>query len=322
MSKMKTPRVIKFDPSLAQAIGLNEAILVSQVEYWLGRKAKNDNFKTDKNGVKWTYNTYEEWCVNFPFWSLRTVRRVIENVEKLGILKSKLKGRGTHARSKWYAIDNDKLRTYLPEVEHGQVDQVNIGSGQNDQFNGGSNGQIGQLNQANTKNTKNKDYLGAPLPNTGSSSSVEEENLAPPLDISYLRFTEPLNGEEEDEIVESVQQYPVSSFDIRDQCQRTINWAQKNKKPFQSRKHFVNSIKKGLQNWFLKTYANNSMFQSQNDGWASEAQMRQWRKESVKYKKPNTAIMGESEEDYIKREKEIKTRWLQCTRGLSISIQD
>lgn len=322
MSKMKTPSIIKFDPRLAQAIGLNEAILVSQVGYWLERKAKNDNFKTDKNGIKWTYNTYEEWQVNFPFWSLRTVRRVIESAEKLGILKSKLKGRGSHARSKWYTIDNDKLRLYLPEVEDGQVDQIDKGSGQDDQFNSSSSGQIGHLNQTDTKNTKNKDYLGASLPNGCSLSSAEEENLGPRLDISYLRFTEPLNGEEEDEIVESVQQYPVTSFNIRDQCQRTINWAQKNHKPFQSRKHYINSIKKGLQNWFLKTYANNSMIQARNDGWASESQMRQWRKESVKYVRPRAAIQGESEEDYKKRETETKARWLQARSGLSINVHN
>ena len=60
---------------LAKLIGLNEAIVLQQVHYWLdiNRKTKN-NFH---DGRTWTYNTYETWQEeNFDIWSLRTVKRI------------------------------------------------------------------------------------------------------------------------------------------------------------------------------------------------------------------------------------------------------
>ena len=50
----KHPLVI--DVKLAQAIGLNEAIVLQQINYWLhGRHAKKIN------GRLWTYNSIKNW---------------------------------------------------------------------------------------------------------------------------------------------------------------------------------------------------------------------------------------------------------------------
>ena len=63
----------------AKVLGLNEAIVVQQIHYWL-----NINEKAKKNfinGKYWTFNTYDKWQnENFDFWSTRTVRRVFEKL--------------------------------------------------------------------------------------------------------------------------------------------------------------------------------------------------------------------------------------------------
>ena len=67
-------------PSLAKEIGLNEAIVLQQVHYWLKSSGKK------RDGRKWIYNTYDEWLEQFPFWSKNTLIRTVEKLEKSGIL--------------------------------------------------------------------------------------------------------------------------------------------------------------------------------------------------------------------------------------------
>lgn len=99
----KKPIVI--DVELAQAIGLNEAIVVQQLNYWL-------NSKTAKiiDGKPWIYNTYQQWQTdNFPFWSVKTIKRVFSKLEKQGIVVSGNFNRAGFDKTKWYTIDFEKL---------------------------------------------------------------------------------------------------------------------------------------------------------------------------------------------------------------------
>lgn len=108
------PLIIR--PELACRIGLNEAIVLQQVHYWLeikkdmfkGKKLENEH--TYRNGMLWTYNTYEEWQVEFPFWSTRTIQRVFKSLEDMGILLStnEFNKRSTD-KTKWYSIDYNRL---------------------------------------------------------------------------------------------------------------------------------------------------------------------------------------------------------------------
>lgn len=94
-------------PSLAVVVGLNEAIILQQVQYWM------TNGKTGhvKDGRKWIYNSYEEWQQQFPFWSLNTIRRAIDNLEKKGVLMVDAFNQSAFDRTRWYSIDYDKLNS-------------------------------------------------------------------------------------------------------------------------------------------------------------------------------------------------------------------
>lgn len=88
-------------PSLAQKIGLNEAIVLQQI-HWLLNCSKHQI-----NGRAWLYNTYEQWQENhFPFWSVETVKRTILSLEKQGLLLSTTSfNRMKVDKTKWYSID-------------------------------------------------------------------------------------------------------------------------------------------------------------------------------------------------------------------------
>lgn len=94
-------------PTLASKIGLNESLILQQIHYWLeiNRKAK----KNFINGFYWTYNTYNQWQEQFPFWSTSTIKRTISNLEKLGLIISENHNTLKIDRTKWYRIDYANL---------------------------------------------------------------------------------------------------------------------------------------------------------------------------------------------------------------------
>lgn len=91
-------------PTLAARVGLNEAIFLQQLHYWLVRS------QNEQGGRKWVYNTYEEWQRdNFPFWSIATLKRIVAGLEGSGLV---LSGEYNHLptdRTKWYTIDYAEL---------------------------------------------------------------------------------------------------------------------------------------------------------------------------------------------------------------------
>jgi hypothetical protein len=101
-------------PSLAVIVGLNEAIALQQLHYWL----ENPKGSVEVEGERWTFNTYEEWQEqNFPFWSVRTVQRVFQSLEKMNLVISKQLP--NYDRKKYYRIHYANLALWsVPDRHH------------------------------------------------------------------------------------------------------------------------------------------------------------------------------------------------------------
>src|SRR4029078_11998200 len=151
-------------PSLALKIGLNEAIVLQQVHYWLNPRF-NKNFFEEKY---WVWNTYEKWQHQFPFWGEMTIRRTILNLKGLGLLISFVTK--DFKKHTYYTLNYEVLET-LQKEEGSQRDFLlsmaeNQGShlsGQNDQIDlpkssdrGGQNDQIDQANLATSYNIESE----------------------------------------------------------------------------------------------------------------------------------------------------------------------
>ena len=80
LSLLEDKQIITVKPALATLIGLNEAIVLQQVRYWMGISSN------ERDGAIWVYKTYQEWQEEFPFWSVSTIRRAINSLEKDGLL--------------------------------------------------------------------------------------------------------------------------------------------------------------------------------------------------------------------------------------------
>ena len=84
-------------PKLAVKIGLNEAVVLQQIHYWLVTSAHV------KEGRKWVFNTYKDWQLQLPFWSESTIKRTIKSLEDQGYLISANFNRFKMDKTKWYS---------------------------------------------------------------------------------------------------------------------------------------------------------------------------------------------------------------------------
>lgn len=94
--------------TLAREIGLNEALVLQQINYWI-----EINKKSGKNyfeGKYWTYNSLKEWHEReFDYMSYDTVKRTFAKLEKEGYLLTGNFNRSKMDKTKWYTINEEKL---------------------------------------------------------------------------------------------------------------------------------------------------------------------------------------------------------------------
>lgn len=98
----KHPIVI--NPELAVAIGLNEAIVLQQLHYWLSDTTSG----VMHEGRKWVYNTHKEWKKkSFDFYSVSTIKRTLASLERLGLVDVEQLSDDNRDRTNFYTINYD-----------------------------------------------------------------------------------------------------------------------------------------------------------------------------------------------------------------------
>ena len=108
-------------PSLAVIVGVNQAIFLQQVNYWL----QTSKHKFD--GRKWTYNTVDEWLIQFPFFSKKTLERVISSLVEMDVLLVKKLSSNPRDRTNYYSIDVEKLELLsFPSRQNDGMDNVKM----------------------------------------------------------------------------------------------------------------------------------------------------------------------------------------------------
>jgi hypothetical protein len=157
-------------PSLACEIGLNEALMLQQIHYWMN---------TSKNffeGRYWVYNSVSDWQAQFPFWSESTIKRALAKLEKLELINAGNFNSDAWDKTKWYSINYDNLDALSAPAKSvtnrsGQNDPIEEGnmtkaSGQNDQ-----SPQVKMTRSPTENTTENKD-LDPPNPQMGEGEEL------------------------------------------------------------------------------------------------------------------------------------------------------
>lgn len=135
MSLLMPSRPIVINPDLAYSIGLNEAIALQQVNYWL----QETNSGLERDGVRWIYNTTEQWLEQFPFWSESTLKRTFTRLKSLGVLKVEQLNKSQRDMTNYYTINYEselldevkvikskKSKCVVPSVQNDTMEEVNV----------------------------------------------------------------------------------------------------------------------------------------------------------------------------------------------------
>ncbi|EPZ9154596.1 conserved phage C-terminal domain-containing protein [Enterobacter hormaechei] len=128
MSLLMPSRPIVINPDLAYSIGLNEAIALQQVNYWL----KETTSGLERDGVRWIYNTNEQWLEQFPFWSESTLKRTFTRLKNLGVLKVEQLNKSQRDMTNYYTINYESELLYEVKVTKSKSSKCTLPSGQNE----------------------------------------------------------------------------------------------------------------------------------------------------------------------------------------------
>lgn len=115
MSILFNKAPLTINTELAKLIGLNEAIIIQQIHFWL---------KEEKNlidGKYWVYNSIPQWKKQFSFFSESTIKRTFKSLKDLGLLFVGEYNKDKRDKTNWYSINYERLN----EI-------VNDASGQNE----------------------------------------------------------------------------------------------------------------------------------------------------------------------------------------------
>lgn len=95
--------VVRLYVDMAAKIGLAEALLLSQIDYWLERTHRF------VSGHFWVYNTLEEWGRQLSL-SPYQVKKAACHLEKMGLIERRRLNRAAYDRTLSYTICYDRLR--------------------------------------------------------------------------------------------------------------------------------------------------------------------------------------------------------------------
>jgi len=153
---MKTLIKMQFDPQIAKDIGVEEAIMYSNIEFWVAKNEANE--RNNHDGNYWTYNSISAFRSLFNFWSEKQIKRILRNLEDNQYIKTGNYNKVKYDRTKWYTTLNP-------------------------------NGQMEETEWAN-----GKDHTVKPIPNNKPNNKPNKDNFSEeeklPI-VSELEYTEP-----------------------------------------------------------------------------------------------------------------------------------
>lgn len=118
MSTSFSGKALSFDVQVATVLGLHEAIIIHQIQYWINiykMKESSDHFR---DGRWWVYNTYDGWLEQFPFISRSTLQRSLKKLTEYGIIiHSSEYNKFKLDKTMWYSVDEERLADIISDSD-------------------------------------------------------------------------------------------------------------------------------------------------------------------------------------------------------------
>lgn len=96
-----------FDIDDAVKYGVDEAIILSNLRFWLTKNKANKKHIHD--GYVWTYNSSSAYSVLFPYWSANKIQKTLKKMEDKGIVISGNYNKMKYDRTKWYSMPEFRI---------------------------------------------------------------------------------------------------------------------------------------------------------------------------------------------------------------------
>lgn len=102
---LNEPNAPRLNPALACEIGLNESLLLLQLEFWISIS------NNERDGNLWTYQSVRDIQEKaFPFWGTMTINRAIKSLEESGYIITTTKyNHLKYDKTRWISLNFEKL---------------------------------------------------------------------------------------------------------------------------------------------------------------------------------------------------------------------
>jgi len=95
-----------FDTGIAQKHGVDAAILIRHLQFWLIKNKADKRHQHD--GRTWTYGSVRSFSKIFPYWTSKHISRLLNTLMDKGILLKANHNKTTYDRTLWYAFADEE----------------------------------------------------------------------------------------------------------------------------------------------------------------------------------------------------------------------
>ena len=106
-----------FYTAIAEVYGADEAIVIGKFYEIVHDNSSVKNFIIPHNGWNYIRASLKMMQILFPFFSMRTIRRVLQNLEENDLIHSELLSEKKNDRTKCYCINSKLFESVLNEKE-------------------------------------------------------------------------------------------------------------------------------------------------------------------------------------------------------------
>jgi hypothetical protein len=113
-----------FDISIATKYGVNVAIFLNNIAFWIHKNVANNKHYHD--GFHWTYNSQEAFLQLFPYWTRQNLRTVINQTREKGLILIGCYNETKYDHTSWYALTDEGLSLFPTLKSAGCNQPINL----------------------------------------------------------------------------------------------------------------------------------------------------------------------------------------------------
>jgi hypothetical protein len=117
----------QFDTEIAREYGVDIAIVVNNIAFWLQKNKANKKHMYD--GKVWTYNSTKAFAELFPYWTESQMRRILDKMQDLEIIQSGNYNKVAYDRTKWYTFTDAFVEKHKSICEFCQMESADLPNG-------------------------------------------------------------------------------------------------------------------------------------------------------------------------------------------------